>query len=370
MTDRAAADLIDAIGSIGRDGWTAATEMMPLLYNFTLDTATDFLFGDSIDSQRAAAAERQGHIADSEEDPVRAAKIEDAKKFAGCFGIINDYLVKRIRFQSLYWLGDGIEFRKAVRTVLNFTDHFVQLACDTAALSTKPESKKNSLLNNLATLTRDRDELRNQTLSILVAGRDTTAALLGWCFVRLALHPDIFTKLRSIILRDFQSGEQITFEKLKGCRYLQHFLSETLRLHPTVPLNQRTAIKNTTLPVGGGVDQRSPVAVRKGQVVIFSVYVMHRRKDLWGADALEFIPERWEERIPAWQFLPFLGGPRICLGQQFALTEASFLLCRVLQEFEAIEPADWTQMAKMKKGLGVTMWPDDGAIVTFRKAVT
>lgn len=62
----------------------------------------------------------------------------------------------------------------------------------------RSDSKKNSLLNNLATLTGDRTELRNQTLSILVAGRDTTAALLGWCFVRLALHPEVFSKLRGV----------------------------------------------------------------------------------------------------------------------------------------------------------------------------
>lgn len=127
-------------------------------------------------------------------------------------------------------------------------------------------------------------------------------------------------------------------------------------------------MKDTTLPTGGGPNQLSPIAVRKGQVVLFSVYVMQRRKDLWGEDALDFRPERWEERIAAWQFLPFLGGPRICLGQQFALTEASFLLCRVLQQFDAIEPVNWIETAKMRKGLGVTMWPADGATIRFHKA--
>ena len=87
MTDRAAGDLIHAVGSVDSNGWTAATEMMPLLYNFTLDTATDFLFGESIDSQRAAAADRRGQTASSDVDPIRAKKLEDAKKFSGCFGI-------------------------------------------------------------------------------------------------------------------------------------------------------------------------------------------------------------------------------------------------------------------------------------------
>lgn len=82
--------------------------------------------------------------------------------------------------------------------------------------------------------------------------------------------------------------------------------------------------------------------------------MMHRRQDLWGDDALSFRPERWEQRFPAWQFLPFLGGPRICLGQQFALVEASFLLVRLLHEFDAIEPTD-PDMAKMRKGVALTM---------------
>jgi cytochrome P450 len=102
--------------------------------------------------------------------------------------------------------------------------------------------------------------------------------------------------------------------------------------------------------------------------VIFTVYLMHRRKDLWGEDVLEFKPERWEQRIPAWQYLPFLGGPRICLGQQFALIEASYLLVRLLREYDAIEPVDWAEMRRLKKAMGVTMWPADGARVRFRKA--
>ena len=140
---------------------------------------------------------------------------------------------------------------------------------------------------------------------------DTTAGLLGWSFTRLALHPQIFTKLRNQILTDFPPNTPITFEKVKGCRYLQHFLNEVLRLHPNVPFNNRQATVDTTLPVGGGPNQTAPIAVPKGTTVSFSVYLMHRRKDLWGEDALDFRPERWEEKIPPWQFLPFSGGPRV-----------------------------------------------------------
>jgi cytochrome P450 len=65
-----------------------------------------------------------------------------------------------------------------------------------------------------------------------------------------------------------------------------------------VPGNSRTAIVDTTLPVGGGADGKSPVFVKAGQQVNYQVYVMHRRKDLYGEDAMEFKPERWEKLRP------------------------------------------------------------------------
>ena len=316
MTEKASKDLIEAIGASEADSWTAHTEMMPLLYNFTLDTATDFLFGESIESQKVAIAARNGDATDKQARENIAARMEEAEDFTSSFRIANEYMVMRIRLQSLYFLGDSFKFRRAVRRIRRVTDRYVKLACDTAASTKKPEGKKQSLMFNLANQTQDRVELRDQTLSILLAGRDTTASLLGWAITRLALHPEVFSKLRNIVLQEFERGTEILFSQLKGCRYLQHFLNEILRLHPTVPLNQRIATKDTTLPTGGGPDQRSPIAVKKGQLVLFSVYNMQRREELWGADAAEFKPERWEQRFPAWQFLPFLGGPRICLGQQ------------------------------------------------------
>lgn len=315
-TDKAASDLITAVGAPEQSGWTSTAAMMPLLYNFTLDTATDFLFGESIESQRLAIEARNADSACDQAHTDIAAKAAQAQEFASSFAVANEYLLTRIRLQSLYFLGDSFKFRRAVRNIRKVTERYVQLACDMAARSEKPEGKKQSLLVNLATQTEDRIELRDQTLSILLAGRDTTASLLGWALSRLALHPEVFSKLRTIVLHDFEPGTGIDFAKLKSCRYLQHFLSEVLRLHPTVPLNQRIAAKDTMLPTGGGPDLRSPIAVRKGEIVLYSVYNMQRREEYWGPDAAEFKPERWEQRLPAWQFLPFSGGPRICLGQQ------------------------------------------------------
>ena len=123
-----------------------------------------------------------------------------------------------------------------------------------------------------------------------------------------------------------------------------------LRLFPSVPVNNRTAQETTVLPAGGGVDGSSPILIRKGQNVAYCVYAMHRRKDLYGADAEEFRPERWEdESMPlkkqsltsAWGYLPFNGGPRVCLGQEFGLTEAGYAIVRILQESPKIEAASF-----------------------------
>lgn len=105
-------------------------------------------------------------------------------------------------------------------------------------------------------------------------------------------------------------------------------------------MNSRAATKTTTLPTGGGPNGTAPVLVRKGEAVGYCVYAMHRRKDLFGADADRFRPERWENdalKDVGWGYLPFNRGPRVCLGQNFAELEAAYTVIRLLQMFETIE---------------------------------
>lgn len=67
---------------------------------------------------------------------------------------------------------------------------------------------------------------------------------------------------------------------------------------------------------------------------------MHRRKDLWGEDADEFRPERWAKHRPGWEYLPFSGGPRVCIGQQFALTEIGYVMVRMLQRVDEVDGSE------------------------------
>lgn len=89
-----------------------------------------------------------------------------------------------------------------------------------------------------------------------------------------------------------------------------------LRLYPPVASNDRQAVKDTFLPVGGGPDGSEPIFIPKGTRILFYPYSMHRREDVFGPDTDDFKPERWEGLRPGWGFLPFHGGPRACPGRK------------------------------------------------------
>ena len=78
---------------------------------------------------------------------------------------------------------------------------------------------------------------------------------------------------------------------------------------------------------------------------------MHRRPEIWGADADQYRPERWEGKKVGWEFLPFNGGPRICLGQQFALTEAGYVIVRLVQRFSELENLESDEVVRHQYSL-------------------
>jgi cytochrome P450 len=348
-------------------GWTAPTDLQVLFFRLTIDSATEFLFGESVDSQIAELPENR--LLNITKDPTR-----DEKLFAHAFDTGQSYLAMRARFQDRYWLIYNAEFRRSCKLVHAFVDYYVELALSSDLSSAEKgqsssKTEKYTFLTALAASTRDPIELRTQLLNILLAGRDTTAGLLGWLFHHLIRHPDVFAKLRAAIIDDFGSYEHprdISFARLKSCAYLQHCLSETLRINPVVPINSRKATRDTTIPRGGGPSGSLPLYVKKGQQVDYSVHVMHQRKDLWGSDAEEWKPERWAGRKTGWEYLPFNGGPRICIGQQFALTEAGYVAVRLLQRFGGVESLEGGEQAR--HNVTLTSHNGNGVRVRLRRA--
>ncbi|PYI24336.1 cytochrome P450 [Aspergillus japonicus CBS 114.51] len=308
-------------------------DIQRLFFLLTIDSATHFLFGESVNAMHSS----------SHAGVLEKTTVGDAQGFAEAFNLSQEYLFTRNRFMDLYWLVNPKEFQDANKRVHEVVDHYVRLA-----LASKNNPAKTAdryiFAEALAAETDDPRVLRDNMLNILLAGRDTTASLLSSAFFYLARHPAVWDRLRRAVIEEFGDSvhprAKITQARLKDIPYLRYFLNEVLRLLPPVPLNFRVAVKDTSLPVGGGPDGKAPVFIRKGQLVTYSVYAMHRREDLYGPDARSFRPERWEENaIRGWDFLPFNGGPRICLGQQYALTEASYTLVRLLQHFDRIENA-------------------------------
>lgn len=137
-----------------------------------------------------------------------------------------------------------------------------------------------------------------------------------------------------------------------------------LRLYHILPTSTRLALQDTVLPTGGGDDGKSPILVRKGTSVVHTPNALHRRKDIYGEDAEEFRPERWETLRQNWHYLPFGGGPRICPAQQQALTEASYCMFRLVLLFKENRSCDdrpWTEEIRLtvrnKHGTKIALIP-------------
>ena len=303
LEERHVQNLMKAIVTKPGDQWTDEIDLQVLFFRLTLDSATEFLFGKSVDSQLSALPSSS---------PFTADHGAEENKFAYAFDKGQAVLATRARFQTLYSLYNPAIFRQCCKDCHEFIDQFVRLALSKDQHEKELEKgtggkEKYVFLEALAQQTCDPIELRSQLFHILLAGRDTTASLLGWLFYCLGRDTARYTKLRNIILKEFGTYENpkpITFPKLKSCTYLQHCMNETLRIYPVVAANSRTANKDTTLPRGGGPDGKSKIFIPKGTQVEYSVYVMHHRKDIWGPDAEEFIPERWEGRRVGWEYLP------------------------------------------------------------------
>ena len=166
--------------------------------------------------------------------------------------------------------------------------------------------------------------------------------------------PLLFQKLRSDIISTFGLTGNIKLSELDSCEYLNFCILESLRLGSVVPAVVRSANKDTVLPRGGGIDRQSPMLVPRGSTVLICIQALHLRTDLWGDDAESYNPDRWRSYRFDWSFLPFIKGPRQCIGrkssgpfrsavsnarrlEQLAMTQAKYVIIRFLQQFDSLQ---------------------------------
>jgi len=245
---------------------------------------------------------------------------------------------------------DG-SWKQAYDKVHAFIDHHVKQALEeTAPSGHQSDSKTPShlaqevpqhryiLLYEMAKQIRDPIELRSQVLNVFVPSRDTVSVAVSNALFQLARNPAVWTSLRREALA--LGSKPLTFEVLKSLVLFKYVVFETLRLQGPGGHILRTALRDAILPAGGGPDGKAPVFVEKGTVVALNTWGLHHDRDIWGDDAHEFKPQRWIGKRPMWEFVPFLGGPRICPANQQVQTQVVYLLVRLTLEFEMIENRD------------------------------
>ena len=166
--------------------------------------------------------------------------------------------------------------------------------------------------------------VRDELMTFLFAGHETTATALTFSWFLLAQHPDVERRLTEE-LDTVLDGRQPTFEDLPQLEYTEKVLKEAMRIYPPVPTVPREPTEATTL---GGY--RIPA----GSTVGASQWVIHRDERFWD-DPQAFCPKRFDSESdrPDFAYFPFGGGPRRCIGQQFAMVEAKLILARLAQQY-------------------------------------
>ncbi|KAM0903963.1 hypothetical protein ACQ4PT_018352 [Festuca glaucescens] len=209
-----------------------------------------------------------------------------------------------------------IKSRLAAKDTMGYGHDLLGLMLEACA----PEHGENPLLSM--------DEIIDECKTFFFAGHDTSSHLLTWTMFLLSTHPEWQEKLREEVLRE--CGDEVpTSDMLNKLKLVNMFLLETLRLYAPVSVIQRRA--GSDLEVGG-------IRVPQGTVLTIPIATIHRDKEVWGKDANEFKPMRFEKGVTMAAnhpnaLLSFSSGPRSCIGQNFAMIEAKAVIAVILQRF-------------------------------------
>jgi cytochrome P450 len=199
-------------------------------------------------------------------------------------------------------------------------------------------------------------QLRDEILTIFMAGHETTANALSWVWYLLARHPDVEARLHEEVDRVL-GGRMPGFADLAELKWTRMVIDEAMRLYPPAHGISRTAI---------GEDRIGGVRIPAGANISISMYVTHRNPNLW-PDPERFDPERFAPEAIArrhrFAYMPFGGGPRVCIGNSFAIAEAQVIVAMIAQRYrlrlvadQVVEPVALITL-RPKNGISVTLEP-------------
>lgn len=329
-------------------------DFQALLMKATMDSIFTIAFGLDLDT-----------LSGSDEGSRFAAALDDASEFT------------LLRFVNAFWkvsrflnVGAEAALRHRIEVVDEFMYKRIRARADEMSDGGKAHDtgSKDDLLSRFIQATGEVDYkyLRDMILNIVMAGKDTTAGALAWFLYMMCKHPEVQEKISkeaadageaTSSIDDF--SRSLTDEALNKMHYLHAALTETLRLYPSLPLDNKECFSDDVLPNG--------FSVGKGDIVFYAPYAMGRMERLWGEDAIVFRPERWlDERgvfLPEspFKFTAFQAGPRICLGKEFAYRQMK-IFAAVLLRFFMLELRD--KDASVNYRTMITLYIDQGLHLT------
>ena len=210
---------------------------------------------------------------------------------------------------------------KLDRTMFEFIDHVrAQDEGDTLlAMLVRARDAQGAPLPNRA--------IRDEVMTMFIAGHETTALTLTWLFTLLEGRADVVTRMREEV-DGVLGAREPTFQDLPQLTYVRQVIDETLRLRPPAPLLARNTLANDV--IGG-------YPIRAGEVVMPFLWATHRHPDFW-SEPSRFDPDRFHhdraDKRQSYSYVPFSAGPRACIGNMFSLVETTILLAQLMQRFD------------------------------------
>ncbi|KAM7266297.1 hypothetical protein ACFE04_004194 [Oxalis oulophora] len=275
--------------------------------------------------------------------------LEEGTKFSNAFDEASE--ISTMRVVDVFWkikkflnIGSEAKLKNNVKMIDDYVykliNHKIEQV-NNSSDDTLSMKKRDILSRFLEVNERDPRYLRDIILNFIIAGKDTTATTLSWFLYMVCKHPDIQERIYNEVRKatklsnssSFQDiADGINEEALDKLHYLHATITETLRLYPAVPVDQKMCLFDDTLPDG--------FSVKKGDLICYLPYTMGRMKYIWGDDADEFKPQRWLDENEkfviesSFKLTAFQAGPRICLGKEFAYRQMKIFLAILIGSFE------------------------------------